>query len=134
MYILIGCVALSAIASYKIYQNPAMRALANTIKSYYYPPEVKQTIDHTNKVVEIEYKQDDRIYHLHLPYDENQRNKGLSKRVYLKSEHGTKEITQYPGIAYFMTAKQMGGYEIQIYDEDTAEINTLSADNTMFYD
>ena len=135
MWTILGVIVGSLFISYQASRNAVIRYFFKkglrfiTYGEHGRSMAAQQHVDHTHKVVSVEYTHNDRKYHLQLPYDPSQRSRSINKKVYLRANNGTtREITQFPGIAYLMTAKQMGGYEIEIYDEDTGEINTLAAE------
>lgn len=66
----------------------------------------------------ITYKRRGRTYQVFVPYNKRKINKVTGKLVYLIKDEDKIDITQQPGVEYMLTAKDMKGKKIVIYDQE----------------
>lgn len=70
-----------------------------------------------SQVLEVRYYQNQKLHRVFLPYKVSPRSS-----VFLEKEDGEIDISQQPGVPYFVNAKQLGGERIRVETLDSDEI------------
>ena len=78
-----------------------------------------------DNVLLLEYRHLNRMYQVYLPYSRRNLAKHVCRRVFLiRRENDTEkliELSQQPGIKYFVTARQLEGVGFEVHDEETVK-------------
>lgn len=70
----------------------------------------------------ITYTRRGRSYNVYLPYHRRRAAHDGNFKVYLLREDKRVDITQQPGIPYFVTAEELGGTGYELYDQTSGDL------------
>lgn len=108
--------------------------LYNVVNNVPVETESQFIVNDTDASVTLSYSRMGKPCIIHIPYNMAKiASMAQFKVLLLRKQHDSLNITQEPGIPYMVSASQLGGYAIQITDEESGNVFTYQADQIPGY-